>query len=111
VLTPEKQDRDNFGDAVSHIWQQVANVKKLTEKDAGRNARIAQLETWITEELRQLNGNLQTKETLKIYHSEAADFRRDRVRRPLKSLRTKKKAFCAPAMRPRWSMRGRSGAA
>ena len=39
VLTPERQDRDNFSDAVSRIWQQVANAKKLTEKDAGRNAR------------------------------------------------------------------------
>jgi len=96
VLTPERQDRDNFSDAVSRIWQQVANAKKLTEKDTGRSARIAriaQLETWIREELKQLNGNLQTRETLKIYHSDAADFRRDRVRRAIEDFKNEEEAF------------------
>jgi diguanylate cyclase (GGDEF)-like protein len=83
VLTPERQDRDNFNDAVSRVWQQVAKAKALTQKDAALSAKISQLEGWINEELKQLSGNLQTKETLKIYHSEAADFRRDRVRRAI----------------------------
>lgn len=83
VLTPEKVDRDNFNDAIARIWQEVNATKQLTAGDPGRLARINQLEGWINAELKQLSSNLQTKETLKIYHSEATDFRRDRVRKAI----------------------------
>ena len=83
VLTPERQDRDNFNDAVARVWQQVAKAKELTRKDPGLSDKISKLEGWIKEEIKQLSSNLQTRETLRIYHSEAADFRRDRVRRAI----------------------------
>jgi diguanylate cyclase (GGDEF)-like protein len=88
LLTPEQQDHDNFYDAVARVWQQVSNAKRLTQNDDQRQAKILQLEEWIKEELKQLSSNLQTKETLKIYHSKAADFRRDRVRRAIQEFKT-----------------------
>lgn len=80
LLTPEKKDRDNFTDAVAKVWQEVSRAKDLTKNDPELLAKIDNIEGWIKEELKQLSGNMQSKETLKIYHSDAADFRRDKVR-------------------------------
>jgi diguanylate cyclase (GGDEF)-like protein len=80
VLTPEKQDLVTFDAAVAQTWTRLDRISQLTKNDNGYPAKIEQMRSWITDELRQLSDNMRTEKTLLIFHSKAADFNRDRVR-------------------------------
>jgi diguanylate cyclase (GGDEF)-like protein len=80
VLTPEKQDLVAFDAAVAQTWTRLADIERMTKNDPGYPAKIEQLKGWIKDELRQLSDNMRTTHTLLIFHSQEADFNRDRVR-------------------------------
>jgi diguanylate cyclase (GGDEF)-like protein len=80
VLTPEKQDLVAFDAAVAQTWTGLADIERMTKDDKGYPAKIEQLKGWIKDELRQLSDNMRTTHTLLIFHSQEADFNRDRVR-------------------------------
>jgi diguanylate cyclase (GGDEF)-like protein len=80
VLTPEKQDLENFDDSVARTWMEMDRLSALTKDDPRHEAKVTELQQWISDELRQLRADLRTNKTLLIYHSKDADFKRDRVR-------------------------------
>jgi diguanylate cyclase (GGDEF)-like protein len=80
VLTPEKQDLTNFEDAVKRVWTRMDRVASLTQDDPANKKSVAQLTEWINDELLYLRANLRSQQPRPVFHSPAADFRRDRVR-------------------------------
>jgi diguanylate cyclase (GGDEF)-like protein len=77
VLTPEKQDRINFEQAVLRTWTQLDRV---LAKDPEHQASIKQLRGFITDELQQLRADVYSNYSKRIYHSPEADAKMDRVR-------------------------------
>jgi diguanylate cyclase (GGDEF)-like protein len=80
VLTPEKQDLVAFDAAVAQTWTRLADIERMTKEDHVYSVKIEQLKGWIKDELRQLSDNMRVTHTLLIFHSQEADFNRDRVR-------------------------------
>ena len=87
ILTPEKEDLDNFDDAVQKTWMRVERIKDLTADETGFPESMEQLRGLIEKELGQLRNNLRTTRTLLIFHSPATDANHDRVRAAIQKLK------------------------
>lgn len=87
ILTPEKEDLDNFDDAARNTWLRVAQITDLTADEKGYPERMEQLNGLIEKEFGQLRNNLRTTKTLLIFHSPGADANRDRVRAAMQKLK------------------------
>src|SRR5215472_8889437 len=93
VLTPEKQDLVAFDAAVAETWMRLDRIDRMTKADKGYPEKVAQLREWITDELRQLSDNMRTTHTLLIFHSQEADFNRDRVRAAIQKFKDNEEAL------------------
>jgi CHASE3 domain sensor protein len=91
ILTPEKEDLDNFDDAAKKTWLRVERIKDLTADEKGFPERMEQLRVLIEKEFRQSQNNMRTTHTLLIFHSPEADFNRDRVRAAMQRLKDDEK--------------------
>jgi CHASE3 domain sensor protein len=93
ILTPEKEDLDNFGDAVRKTWMRVERITDLTADEKGFPERMEQLRGLIEKEFRQSENNMRTTKTLLIFHSPEADANRDRVRAAMQKLKDDEEAI------------------
>ena len=91
ILTPEKEDLDNFDAAVMKTWLRVARISDMTADEKGYPERIEQLRGFIEKEFVQLRDNLRTTKTLLIFHSPATDANHDRVRAAMQKLKDDEK--------------------
>ncbi|HVG90648.1 MAG TPA: CHASE3 domain-containing protein [Alphaproteobacteria bacterium] len=112
ILTPEKEDLDNFDAAVMKTWLRVARISDMTADEKGYPERIEQLRGFIEKELLQLRDNLRTTKTLLIFHSPATDANHDRVRAAIQKLKDDEKELLrvrSEAVRTRAREVARSG--
>ena len=106
ILTPEKEDLDNFQDAAMKAWLRVERIADMTadekgyperidqrDRRLGRGGaeRIEQLRGLIKKEFQQSQDNMRTTHTLLIFHSPEADANRDRVRAAMQKLKDDEK--------------------
>ena len=91
ILTPEKEDLDNFDEAAVKTWLRVERIADLTADDKGYPERMEQLRGLIKKEFQQSQNNMRTTKTLLIFHSPATDANRDRVRTAMQKLKEDQK--------------------
>jgi len=93
ILTPEKEDLDNFDNAALKTWMRVERITDLTADEKGFPERMEQLRGLIEKEFRQSRDNMRTTKTLLIFHSPATDTNRDRVRAAMQKLKDDEEAI------------------
>jgi CHASE3 domain sensor protein len=91
ILTPEKEDLDNFQDAAMKAWLRLERIADMTADEKGYPERIEQLRGLIKKEFQQSQDNMRTTHTLLIFHSPEADANRDRVRAAMQKLKDDQK--------------------
>lgn len=91
ILTPEKEDLDNFQDAAMKTWMKLELISDLTRDDEGYPERMEKLRGLIEKEFRQSQDNMRTTHTLLIFHSPETDANHDRVRAAMQKLKDDEK--------------------